>query len=94
MLALVRSIIGGVCVTGQDLVIGVRARHLIDMKGVETNASAVTRRLAIENKNLSHISIGFDRKSVSQLPLKDKAFLTFLCPSSAFELPTRFASKF
>ena len=37
-------------------------------------------------RNLSYISIGYGGESVSQLPLKDKAFLTFLGQNPPFEL--------
>jgi hypothetical protein len=43
----------------------------------------------IKNKNLPYISITYGGESVSQLPLKDKAFLTFPDQNPPFELPPK-----
>src|SRR5882724_4875907 len=52
----------------------------------------IIRGSTIENENLPYISITYGGESVSQSPLKDNAFSTFLDQNPPFELPPKWNS--
>jgi hypothetical protein len=51
------------------------------------SADIASRGKLSKNNNLPYISIGYGGESVSQSPLKDQAFSTFLDQNPPFELP-------